>query len=233
MAQVFQDCCRTAWRRAGLWGVLGVWVVTVEDLVKTVVVEHRAERSLAKMVSQPFIRWSGLASMVGGVLWLLLTTGLAFRWPVGAFAGPLFMGIGLAFLIGLLGLYPRYGGLVSYVGRVGIVLGAIGTVPLIVMGILKTLQMGNTAWPGLLLGFNLLFLGLLLLGVDALRASRRLPWAVLPLLIGGTGFLFVGIESVTSGPEQLLGLIYLFGAGWLLLGYAVWSEQGVANAGSA
>lgn len=40
MAQTFRACCRDALRHDGLWGVAGVWRLTIDDFATTVVSEH-------------------------------------------------------------------------------------------------------------------------------------------------------------------------------------------------
>src|SRR5689334_116093 len=39
MAQVFRDCCRTAYQRSGTGGVLQLWIPTLGDLVRNAVAE--------------------------------------------------------------------------------------------------------------------------------------------------------------------------------------------------
>jgi hypothetical protein len=159
------------------------------------------------------------------MLWLLLCTGLAFKWPVREYLGPLLAGIGVAFLAGLAGLYARYAGRVGYIGKLGLALAIVGAAPVAIVGALKIVQAGDTGWPGFLLLTSLLFIGLVLFGIDALRVSARLSWGALPIVMGLDGLMIWGIESQTSGAWQLVGLLYLFGIGWMLLGYSTWSDS--------
>ena len=177
------------------------------------------------MSSTHLIRWSGLASMIGGMLWLLLSTGLAIKWPIGEYLGPVLAAVGCSFLVALIGLYARANRRVGLIGKIGLVMAAIGVIPVMTVGILKTIHTGDSGWLGFMLIANLLFAGLVIFGVDALRMQVRSPWAVWPAVIGLTGLTIWGIESQTSAPWQLVGLLYLFGLGWILLGYGLWSDR--------
>src|SRR5215211_6857776 len=132
MAQVFHDCCREAQHRSGVPGVIALWIATFIDLITTALTERISERRRLAMSSKHLIRWSGLASMIGGVLWLVLSTGLAIRWPMREYIGPLLAAVGCAFLAGLLGLYAGYSARVGYTGKLGLVMAAIGVIPVVI-----------------------------------------------------------------------------------------------------
>ena len=72
MAEVFRDCCRDAQRQHGTPGVIGLWLPTLGDLAATAVVEHISERS-GNVTISTLIRWSGLASILTGLLWIAFT----------------------------------------------------------------------------------------------------------------------------------------------------------------
>src|SRR6185436_6086626 len=40
MAQLFRDQCRDAWRVGRVWGLMGLWLRILPDLIKTSLLEH-------------------------------------------------------------------------------------------------------------------------------------------------------------------------------------------------
>ena len=73
MAQLCRDLCRDAYHRSGLLGLVGVWIRTLWDLVKTAASEHadalKKKGSLPKMHNRPVVPVSwprvGLAILPG------------------------------------------------------------------------------------------------------------------------------------------------------------------------
>ncbi len=72
MAQLFRDLCRDTYQRSGLLGLVGVWIPTLWDLVKTAASEHidvLRKGSLPQMQNHPLIPVSwlrvGLAILPG------------------------------------------------------------------------------------------------------------------------------------------------------------------------
>jgi hypothetical protein len=79
-------------------------------------------------VSLTLARWSGLAAMLGGVLWdlkAILDADDAVAGPNGA-TDALFFVVPLLLLVGLAGLYARYAGLVPGLGQTGFIRGFMG-----------------------------------------------------------------------------------------------------------
>jgi hypothetical protein len=65
MVQVFGDCCRQAFREAGMSGLLLLWWRTLLDTVKTAIEEH-SQRGVY-MAKQTFIKLSGWLLILGAI----------------------------------------------------------------------------------------------------------------------------------------------------------------------
>ena len=88
------------------------------------------------------------------------------------------------------------------------------------------------------LGMMALMIGVLLLGFGVLRARALPPWSVWPLIVGWATFLPLANVPVVFGlaPDATssygtgyvvwaLSSAGLLSAGWVALGYALWSER--------
>src|SRR5215203_1192143 len=197
-----------------------------------------------------FLSLSGLAAMLGGVLfsgkvlWNMIgirpshatdVTDLLF------FFAPLFLLIGMAgFCILCAQRYETLGKVGCVISLSGLAVGTIGSL----VGVwVEPLRLAY--W----LGFRFLCIGLVLLGVATIKA-KALPggWSALPLALGLVGlgralFMFFavtmgskGLDAPEAGEElgtflsswavtltSVLGV--LFGLGWLCLGYALWAGK--------
>jgi hypothetical protein len=242
MVQVFRDSFRDAYRHNGIPGVIDLWLHTCTDLLLTALMERISEGS-QYMFSPKVILWGGLASLFGGLFWIL--AGLPNNSPA-----PL----GLALVLGgLASLYSRHAGQGGRLGLAGFALGIIGT------GLaLAALWWGSTssrftaaerdltvAAPLILiiaLGFVILGVGLMLLGVTSLRGTALHRWRGLPLGLGllntllGMTFLLMFYLPMSQGQNpwhawSLIGghvihpavlvpqvLSVLLGVGWMGLG---------------
>lgn len=166
------------------------------------------------MASSALIRLSGLAAMVGGLLWVvkggaILLTG---QQPPVVFeaAMPLFA-------VGLLGLHARLDGRGGPLGKAGVLVAyaALASAAIILMTPLAPFYAVAGFGP---------FLGLVLLGSATLQARVfPSPWRALPLAMGLGGPLLIlmgGVLALIS--ERLLEIpIVLVGGAWILLGYWV------------
>ena len=159
----------------------------------------------------------------------------------------LFFVVPLLWLAGLLGFYARCAERYGPLGNTGFMVSlggsAVGTVGSLIGAWVEPLRLGY--W----LGFRILCLGLVLLGIATIGA-RALPggWSMLPLVLGllGLGRAFFMFFAVTRGATlfeasegqgelgsflaswagtltSVLGV--LFGIGWVLLGYAMWAGK--------
>ena len=201
-----------------------------------------------------FLPWSGLAAMLGGVLfsgkvlWNMTNIRPSHATDV---TDVLFFFAPLLLLLGMAGFCTlcaqRYGTL----GKMGCIISlsglAVGTIGSLVGVWIEPLRLAY--W----LGFRFLCIGLVLLGVATIKA-QALPggWSALPLALGLLGlgrtlFMFfavtmgsTGLNAPEAGDElgtflsswagtltSMLGV--LFGLGWLCLGYALWAGKSEAT----
>jgi hypothetical protein len=70
MVQVFRDSFKDTYHRNGMSGVIDLWLHTCADLLVTALMERISERS-QYMFSPKVILWGGLASICGGLFWIL------------------------------------------------------------------------------------------------------------------------------------------------------------------
>lgn len=118
MVQVFRDSFRDAHHRHGTSGVIDLWLHTCADLFITALIERITERS-QYMFSPSTILWGGVASVFGGLFWIiaeLTTDGFV----------PIVLAVVLG-LGGLAGLYSRQSGQGGRLGWAGFALGILGT----------------------------------------------------------------------------------------------------------
>lgn len=184
------------------------------------------------------IRWSGLAAMLGGALWIIgsvihaskprgcIAEECAFR-PMresGALDGILMLLSLLLFAVAVTGLVmlARRSGRFGVVGKIGVIIGGAGVVLLLVASLVQSTFFGGDfplmpyfVIPGLLA----MVVGLVFLGVAILR-SRVLPrWTAALLIIGALAML--GANEQTSRVLLTIPL----GAAWIAVGYVLWSEK--------
>ena len=69
MTQVFGDLCRDIYMERGLIVLLGLWLRTLIDILKTALEERLKEAT--NMTKEKFIQLSGWALMLGGITFML------------------------------------------------------------------------------------------------------------------------------------------------------------------
>jgi hypothetical protein len=166
------------------------------------------------------IRLSGLAAMVGGVVYTMLGLLLGFR-------APLFyvlLGIGaMAAIAALHTLQRRHYGLS---GAVASVTAFVGIAMIVVSMPMRALgsAMEGAAAISFLVGLLVAFVGILALGVVTVTA-RVLPfWCGVALIVGGFGFV---VELVgdwilgAAGTGYFNALVLVVGVPWVVVSYAV------------
>ena len=178
-------------------------------------------------MSSQLIRWSGLAAMLGGMLWLghglavlVHPAYWAFREPADYLVSGLYSAALLALAVGFAGLHAWQGGRAGRVGTSGSLL-ACGGASLAGVGNLAehAFGLGAVGWWVYLPGILGLTAGWLLLSVATVRAGVLPHWCGWALGIG-----LLGLLLVARGGGLLVGL------GWLALGYGLWAAR---NAGPA
>lgn len=194
------------------------------------------------------IRWSGLISLLAGVLYAVG----AWLHPIGediaAVNSPSWVPAHLVYWVsvlllqlGLVGLYARQVEQTGRLGLLGFVLAFIGTalvgsillyvstvLPLIASEAQAIFDQAATPpiflLPVFVLGFGL---GWVLLGLATMRAGVLPRWSGLLLIIGVT--LFVVSEAVPFEATLAHVLVtvgdVIFGLGLVWIGYALWSEK--------
>lgn len=189
--------------------------------------------------SSKYVRWSGLASMLGGVLLSGLFVVILFvPESIGSPFIVLFLCVWISFLAGLIGLHVRQKGrhgAAKWLARIGLVLAVVGLLQSVFLGLLPFLFMGfGLVLTSITTAFLFMGSGLVLIGIAAIKANV-LCWRALPLLMGMLGIAVwcvyeVVMQSGLGTPRfwniSVQMLVTLFGAGWVLLGHTLWSGRG-------
>ena len=185
------------------------------------------------------IRWAGLAAMVGGALWVIVTIihaskprgciaeECAFRSmrESGALDGILTLLSVLLMVAGAAGVVvlARRSGHFGRLGRVGMFVGAVGAALLVSTTLIQAIAFGGDfplmphfVIPGLLA----LVVGFLLVGIAILRAGVLARWVAVLVIVGA--LLMLGANEQTG---RVL-LMIPFGVAWVAVGYALWSGSG-------
>ena len=186
-----------------------------------------------------FVRWCGLAAMLGGVLWVIGNVIHAFKprgciaeecalrpmRDTGALEGILMLLSLMLFIAGALGLLvlARRLGRFGRIGNAGVVIGAVGAVVLVIAGLIQALIFGGDfpLMPGFVIpGMLALIVGFVLLGIAILRAGVLPRWAALLFIVGVLAML--GFNEQTWRTLMAIPL----GVAWVAVGYVLWSGIG-------
>lgn len=191
------------------------------------------------MSSQKLIPSGGLASILGGVLWIagaILTASkprgcigdeCAFR-PMregDPLDAALFLLTVLLLALGIAGLVIRAqnSGRFGRLGRVGLIAGATGLTVLIISSLVQALFFGGDfpLMPYLVIPGGLAVVaGFLLLGLAILQASVLPRWAA--------GLLIAGALALLGCNDQNARVLLAipFGVAWVAVGYVLWFGLG-------
>ena len=208
------------------------------------------------MSTAGLIRWSGLISILAGVLYALG----AILHPVGediaAYTNPNWVTAHLVYwvssilmLFSLVGLYARQVEKTRWLGLVGFVLAFIGTafvgsiffmvstvVPLIAAETPALFDRAATPPTGavllVVLGFSL---GYILFGVATMRAGVLPRWSGLLLIVGVSLFMISEAPLFDRTLSHLIVTVGdgVFGLGLAWMGYALWGLPWRGRAGAA
>ena len=242
MVQVFRDSIREAHHHNGIPGVVDLWLHTFFDLVFTALMERISEGS-QYMFSPKVILWGGLASVFGGLFWML--AGLSNS-PA-ALVLALVLGLG-----GLASLYSRQAGQGGKLGLAGFTLGIIGTVLALAVlwwaftsGLVANMKRDPASvapWAFIFpLALVISGIGLTLLGLASWRAKTLHIWRGLPLGLGLLSIIYsltiwlVGTVPLSQGrlpwDTWNFGFYVLYpavhvllGLGWMGLGTMLATE---------
>ena len=178
-------------------------------------------------MSLNLIRLSGLAAILGGVLWIVdaIQTGFQLRGcledecalrPITAlFFAMLLLGVGVAGLV----LHTRNAGRLGRLGWIGSVASGVGVAALIISGLIQDVFYGGDfpLMPFLVIPAGLVLLvGFLLLGITILRA-RVLPlWVAVLFVVGTLALLWANTQNMQ------VFLAIPFGIAWVAVGYVLW-----------
>ncbi|MDQ4077289.1 MAG: hypothetical protein M3220_13705 [Chloroflexota bacterium] len=201
------------------------------------------------MLSARLIQWSGLAAIVGGVLWMVYGVfemvepwgrAVLYRPELGyelVTNAPLYRVYSLPgsvalFLtaLGLLGVAIWCRLPVGRLGKLGVVLAStvVGVAVLSALGVL--ILFVPLFFAGVVLGSFILGAATFLLAVDARNVSVPSPWTTALLALGIMGLLLLPLRPLVFAvalipPGVAAGFIALFGLGWLAAGFRLWLES--------
>jgi hypothetical protein len=184
-----------------------------------------------------------MASMLGGVLLSGLFTIILFA--PGSIGMPfiaLFLYVWVSLPAGMVGLHARqkgHYGATKWLARAGLVLAVAGPLQSVFLGLLPFFIMGfGLVLTSITTAFLFMGFGLVLMGIAAIKANV-LRWKALPLVMGVLGIAaWYAYQATTQlGSDDSLpwnigvqALVTFFGAGWVLLGYTLWSGKGLLEA---
>ena len=189
------------------------------------------------MLSSNWLRWSGLAGVLGGVLWALWYVGVSLVGGAGYGTYNRLMPLVLLLLaVGLLGLHAAQNGSHGGIGRAGFMV-ALGGLLVMTAGNVADFwvfaeegygpaSLKHSAWMLFGLGLLAFYVGTVLFGAGTLRAGVLPRSGALLLLVWfPLGFVASGLLQFAGVPEALAfsGMTGLCGLGWAILGHALLS----------
>ncbi len=167
--------------------------------------------------SSSLIRWSGLAAILGGLLWIVPIALTAIkpehsrRGPEG-FAVLLLLAALVLIGVGVLGIYLRQRGGSGPLGTIAVLVAGLGIVIMVPGRLLEPAIFFQAG--------RLIFLAGLVLFVVDMFVANMMPRGATLLLVIGT----LALALFNFGDERIwIGV--LFGAAWIWLGYTLWSGR--------
>jgi hypothetical protein len=196
MVQVFRDCCLRVFRQNGTKGVLKLWVLTLFDLLRSLIEEHLQKETF--MTKTKFIRLSGWLLMLGAVTFFVSTLSALVEsnfydsyMRLNVFV---FYNTGLVFAlwistillaVGGLGLRTRYDEQVGISGKSFLMIGAIAGPAIGLLGVIGAVAKVLMWAEFLLYAGNMVLLACLtIFGISVLRTKPLPRWNGLPFIAG-------------------------------------------------
>ena len=219
MAQLFRDEARDTLQGSGTAGLIGLWFLTLIDLLKSVFAEHIWE--VFHMPIEKLQRWSGPAAAIAGPLWVsiwLIEVDDNVRFL-------LFVPTLLFMAVGLAGLYRRLPASLRLGNTLAFGVALIGLLLMLVSALGLSLTEADLFWNIMVVAFLTVIVGIAGMGVIAIskRALGRLSFVPLAQAAFLVGTFFTGGDS---GPDPLqITFTVLFGISWMLLGVALWNAH--------
>jgi hypothetical protein len=184
MAEVFRDCCLQAFRRGGPNGMARLWLLTLLDLMHSVIEQHlQKETFMSKIQAIKLSGWAFMLAAFGFIA--ILNESMAVSLIALAISS-------ILLLVGMLGLRAGYADRVGSFGRTILLLGVLGMLLVFVsVGVLyriqPQIQIGYARIEMRLLvyfGPAVALLGLALFGLAALRRKPMAGLNWLPVVTG-------------------------------------------------
>jgi hypothetical protein len=185
------------------------------------------------MVSPNLIRWGGLAALSAGAFFIVEAAAGPFigdiHWAFHALDAPAHVFLA----VGLVGLYLRQTrqGRFGWLGTVGFILIVAASVVIALGGLAivyidGVLRANEEALNDIVHPLEIVvIIGAVLFGMATMRVNVLPRGGALLIIIGA--LVYFGIKIVGVGPEWLISVaVAILGAGWVWLGYALWSESG-------
>jgi hypothetical protein len=184
------------------------------------------------MSSSNLTRPGGLAAMLGGLLVILVLIPIHIMNENSVWVNVTWIPTLVLLAMGMVELRSRQQGGLGWLGNTGFFLAVIGTVLFTVVSLGNALYKGplQTTPPELVQAIEgvvvlSMMAGTLLLGIATAKAGVLPRWSGLALVIGTLSALTLGFIGPENVRLQEAGVL-LFGVGWAVLGFALWSGKG-------
>lgn len=196
-------------------------------------VQYERQREVGSISERRWIRFGGLAAVLGGIVAVAnaLTLFAGLQPEAGSIGDQLAAIMAALIAVGLVAFYAGERGWFGRLAYLGMALLAIGLVPMALgsAAIGWVPSAGETFFVAYLLGLLVALLGAIVLGIAMLRSDavpRAAAWLLiaalpvgLPATIGYTLATMGVIDHVWVGPELLFGLA------WVVIGYSLWNRR--------
>jgi len=208
MSQVFREVSKAIYEKDGLSGLMGLWLHTLADLLKTAFEER--VKGITNMSKVKFILLGAWALMLAGITMIVAFSvdGL-FQSTLGVtpyyetFLGILWAAVPLLFGTGLFALRSKYEESLGNLGKLSLLSGGV-IAALSFIGVLATafVRGESIAWYFFIFGILSMSIALMLFGMDAMRKKVFPRWDTLPFILGGLVPLVMIADSLFNSASQ-------------------------------